>query len=62
VPRRRYVPLRQLDDQRRWLTSARSVTTRVFTATESAENHCQVGHYGLAFTVMADWLDTHRVP
>lgn len=39
------------------LTSARSVTPRVFTSDESAQNHCQMGNLGLALFVMADWLD-----
>jgi pimeloyl-ACP methyl ester carboxylesterase len=52
-----YVPLRQLSDQLNTLTSARSVTTRVFTRHEQAQNHVQVGNLGLSVRVMLDWLD-----
>ncbi len=39
------------------LTSARSVTDRIFTREEHAQNHCQVGNIGLALDVMASWLE-----
>ncbi len=38
------------------LTNARSVTDRIFTREEHAQNHCQVGNIGLALDVMAAWL------
>ncbi|MCC6496469.1 MAG: alpha/beta fold hydrolase [Propionibacteriaceae bacterium] len=41
------------------LTNARSVTSRVFTSAENAQNHCQMGNLGLALSVMADWLEAH---
>jgi Tfp pilus assembly protein PilN len=52
-----YVPLRQLTDQLNTLTSARSVTARVFTRQEQAQNHVQVGNVGLSVRVMLDWLN-----
>jgi pimeloyl-ACP methyl ester carboxylesterase len=52
-----YVPLQQLHRQLATLTAARSVTARVFTAEESAQNHCQVGNYGLAIATITGWLD-----
>ncbi len=52
-----YVPLGQLARQAANLTAARSVTTRTFTAAESASNHCQVGNIGLAARVIMAWLD-----
>ena len=52
-----FVPLRQLYDQMAWLTHARSITARVFTAHESASNHCQVGNLGLALDLIVDWID-----
>ena len=52
-----FVPLSQLARQAANLTGARSVTTRTFTATEHASNHCQVGNSGLAARVMLAWLD-----
>lgn len=51
------VPLHQLGDQVLALTAARSVSGRVFTEAEQAQNHCQVGNTGLALKVMLDWLD-----
>jgi len=52
-----YVPIRQLSEQLGTLTSARSVTARVFTRQEQAQNHCQVGNIALSVRVMLDWLD-----
>lgn len=51
------VPLHQLGDQVLTLTAARSVTARVFTEAEQAQNHCQVGNQGLAIKVILHWLD-----
>ncbi len=42
------------------LTEARSVTTRVFTEAEHADQHCQMGNLRLALTVMTDWLDRYE--
>lgn len=52
-----YVPLHQLGDQILTLTAAPSVSARVFTEAEQAQNHCQVGNQGLAIKVILDWLD-----
>lgn len=52
-----YMPLQMLPDQLMLLTAARSVTARVFTAAESAQNHCQIGNMGLALKVILGWLD-----
>ena len=40
----------------RELTCARSVTARIFTAREGAEQHCQVGNSALAREEMIRWL------
>jgi pimeloyl-ACP methyl ester carboxylesterase len=53
------VPLHQLWRQAANLTRARSVTARVFTAAEHAQNHCQIGNVGLALAFVRDWLDFH---
>jgi hypothetical protein len=42
------------------LTNARSVTGRVFSPEEHAENHCQIGNIGLALKVMRNWIDEHQ--
>jgi pimeloyl-ACP methyl ester carboxylesterase len=41
------------------LVNARSVTTRVFTEEEHADQHCQVGNLGLSLDVMTNWLDEY---
>ena len=50
-----FIPIEQLCLQSRWLTSACSITSRVFTAAEQAQAHCQVGNLPLAIRVMSDW-------
>jgi pimeloyl-ACP methyl ester carboxylesterase len=52
-----YVPLNQLGRQAANLVNARSVTTRTFTASEQASNHCQVGNIGAAVRVIQGWLE-----
>ncbi|SPM42764.1 Lysophospholipase, alpha-beta hydrolase superfamily [Mycobacterium numidiamassiliense] len=52
-----YVPLHQLGDQVLTLTAAPSVSARVFTEAEQAQNHCQIGNTGLAIKVILDWVD-----
>jgi pimeloyl-ACP methyl ester carboxylesterase len=52
-----YVPLHQLYQQAEALTSVRSLTTRVFTRAEQAQNHVQVGNIGLSLRFIANWLD-----
>ncbi len=52
-----HVPFRQLADQLNTLTNARSVTARVFTRDESAQNHVQVGNIALSVRVVLNWLD-----
>ena len=52
-----YMPLHMLPDQLMSLTAAHSVSARVFTEAESAQNHCQIGNMGLALRVILGWLD-----
>jgi alpha-beta hydrolase superfamily lysophospholipase len=52
-----YIPLLMLPDQLMTLTTAHSVTARVFTVEESGQNHCQIGNMGLALKVILGWLD-----
>jgi hypothetical protein len=52
-----YVPMEQRHHQIGMLKNARSITARLFTRSESAENHCQVGNYGLALRTIVNWLD-----
>jgi pimeloyl-ACP methyl ester carboxylesterase len=53
-----YIPVHQLPDQIATLTYVRSLTARLFTRAEQAQNHCQVGNMGLAFRVMIDWMES----
>jgi pimeloyl-ACP methyl ester carboxylesterase len=41
------------------LAKARSVTGRIFTAEDHAQNHCQVGNIGLALKEMENWISAH---
>jgi alpha-beta hydrolase superfamily lysophospholipase len=50
------VPFKMHDMQVKALVNARSVTSRVFTKEEQAQNHCQLGNIGLALDVMRDWV------
>ena len=52
-----YMPLHMLADQMMTLTAARTVSARVFTEAESAQNHCQIGNMGVALKVILGWLD-----
>jgi hypothetical protein len=49
-----YIPVHQLPDQIATLAHVRSLTARLFTRAEQAQNHVQVGNFGLAFRVMID--------
>lgn len=55
-----FIPLKMHHLQVAALTHARSVTGRIFTRAEQAQNHCQVGNFGLALDVMADWIGQHE--
>jgi hypothetical protein len=47
-----------MEKQRKALVNAKSVTVRIFTKAEHADQHCQIGNIGLALQVMSDWLNT----
>ncbi len=51
------IPFKMHNVQVKALTNARSVTGRVFTKEENAQNHCQIGNIGLALDVMMKWID-----
>jgi hypothetical protein len=52
-----YVPLHQFYDQIKTLRNVRSLTARLFTRAEQAQNHCQIGNLALALQVIVGWLD-----
>jgi pimeloyl-ACP methyl ester carboxylesterase len=51
-----FIPMKLHHLQVAALTNAHSVTPRVFTRAEQAQNHCQIGNIGLAVDTMAQWL------
>jgi pimeloyl-ACP methyl ester carboxylesterase len=53
-----YVPLHQFYDQIRSLSQVRSLTARLFSRQEQAQNHVQVGNIGLSLRVITDWIES----
>ena len=51
-----FIPLKMHYKQVKALVNAKSVTGRIFTEKEQAQNHCQVGNTGLALDVMLKWI------
>jgi len=51
-----FIPLKMHYKQVKALVNAKSVTGRIFTRKEQAQNHCQVGNIGLALDVMSKWI------
>jgi pimeloyl-ACP methyl ester carboxylesterase len=52
-----FIPFKMHARQVKALTNARSVTARIFTKEEQAQNHCQMGNIGLALDVMVKWIE-----
>ena len=51
-----FIPVHLLEKQIKILSNAKSVTGRIFTKEEQAEQHCQVGNMQLALDVMISWI------
>jgi len=51
------IPFKMHNMQVKALIHAKSVTGRIFTKEEHAQNHCQIGNLGLALDVMVKWID-----
>lgn len=51
-----FIPLKMHEMQMTALINAKSVTGRIFTKEEHAENHCQTGNFELALETMYDWI------
>lgn len=51
------VPIREYQKNVDGLLNARSVSGRIFTAEEHAQNHCQMGNLRLALDTMLEWID-----
>lgn len=52
-----FIPFKKQRKQLKALTNAKSVTVRVLTKEEQAQNHCQTGNIGLALEVIIRWLN-----
>ena len=52
-----FIPLKMHYKQVNALKNARSVTARIFTRRDQAQNHCQIGNIGLALDVMLKWIE-----
>jgi len=52
-----YIPLHQFFNQGKMLTNVRSLTSRLFTRKETAQNHCQLGNVGLSIKVIVNWVE-----
>jgi len=51
-----FIPFKMHDRQLMLLTNAKSITERVFTRKDNAQNHCQVGNIQLLLDVVCTWL------
>lgn len=51
-----FIPFKMHAMQVKALLNARSVTERVFTRRDQAQNHCQIGNLGLALETMLSWI------
>jgi pimeloyl-ACP methyl ester carboxylesterase len=52
-----FVPLEMFYRQIEALSQVRSLTARLFTEAEQAQNHCEAGNVGLSLRVIVDWLN-----
>lgn len=50
------IPLKEYDKHLQGLVNTCSITGRIFTSEEDAENHCQVGNIKLALDVILNWI------
>jgi pimeloyl-ACP methyl ester carboxylesterase len=51
------IPVEQFYQQIEALKNVRSLTARLFTRAEQAQNHCQVGNLKLALDVIVNWIE-----
>ena len=51
-----FIPLDMYYKQKRALTAAKSISGRIFTKTDKASHHCQIGNIKLAFDTIHDWI------
>jgi len=53
-----FIPFKMHAMQLKALVNAKSVTGRIFTKEEHAENHCQTGNFELALKTMNEWIES----
>ena len=56
-----FIPFKMHHKQIKALKNAKSLTSRIFTKDEQAQNHCQIGNIGLALNVMINWIETKSI-
>ncbi len=52
-----FIPSKMHKLQLEELTNAKSITDRIFTEEEHAQNHCQIGNIELSLVTMIDWIN-----
>jgi len=52
-----FITLKMHYKQANALRNAKSVTARIFTRENHAQNHCQIGNIGLALEVVEKWIE-----
>ena len=52
-----FIPIKMHKRQLEALVNAKSVTDRIFTKEDHAQNHCQIGNIGLALDTMVNWIE-----
>ena len=52
-----FIPFKMHRKQLNVLVNAKTVSDRVFTKEEHAQNHCQTGNIGLALDIMFKWIE-----
>lgn len=52
-----FQPVKLLEKQATALVNARSITKRIFLASEHADQHCQIGNVGLLIQEVVQWLN-----
>lgn len=51
-----FIPFKLQKVQEKTFLNAKSLTERIFTEDEQADNHCQIGNIQLMFDTVLDWL------
>lgn len=51
-----FIPIKMHYKQIKALKNANSITERIFTREDQAQNHCQIGNIGLALDMMSNWI------